>query len=102
MTLFEVAHNFLQLNPCRYLLVQSQQQRHQNDISDVVLMTFLLTLNRSNTHCSGVFIVDFKQVNTCWVKVNRSSWSQFCKVAIWFSACCRTITLQKTLYYCCI
>ena len=42
--------------------VQNLQFRHQNDVSDTVLVSLFLTLNRFHS-CSGVFIVYFKQVN---------------------------------------
>ena len=40
--------------------------RNQSIAIGVVLMSLLLTLNRSHT-CSGVSIVDFEPVNTDWV-----------------------------------
>ena len=40
--------------------------RHQNDANSVVLVSLLLTLNIFDTY-SGVFIVNFKQVNSGWV-----------------------------------
>ena len=56
-----------------YLLVQSQQWKHQNNVSnllsvqnDVIPESLLLTLNRSEQveDCSGLSIVDFEAVNT--------------------------------------
>ena len=35
------------------------------DVIDVVMVSLLLTLNNF-THCSGVTIVDFEQVNAGW------------------------------------
>ena len=34
-------------------------------LSEVVLMSLLLTLNRS-TSSSSIFIVNFEQINVCW------------------------------------
>ena len=45
--------------------VQTLQERHQNDVNDVVV-SLLLTF----THCSGVFIVDFEQVSASWEHTN--------------------------------
>ena len=39
-------------------LLQSKQQRHQNDVNDVCLVNFMLTLNRFR-NSSSVSIVDF-------------------------------------------
>ena len=44
---------------------QSQQYRSHNNVSDIVLVSLLLTLNRF-TSSSSVFIVNFQQVNACW------------------------------------
>ena len=55
--------------------------KHQNDVNNVVLVTLLVPLNRFHTllwcfyywlwtnftHCSGVSIIDFEQVNASWV-----------------------------------
>ena len=38
--------------------VQTLQKRHQNDVIDTVLVYLMLL-----THCSGVFITDYGQVN---------------------------------------
>ena len=81
---------FIQINspiktrnsPSRYLLVQSQQCKHQNNVwnlfkvynkdtrttslalfIDVILMSLLLTLN-DFIHCYGSSIDDFEQANT--------------------------------------
>ena len=47
------------------------KKRHLNDVNDVVLVSLLLTLNRLLhysilLHYSGVFIVDFEDVNAGW------------------------------------
>ena len=47
--------------------VQSEQYRHQNDVSDIVLVSLLLTLNIFHTFFSVFFCVDFEQVNVRWV-----------------------------------
>ena len=46
--------------------VQKLQQRHQNDVNDIVLVSLLLTLNISQTFFY-YFIGDFEQVNVDWV-----------------------------------
>ena len=75
--------------PSRYLLfqsyqrkrqnseksVESQQQKHQNDLIDVVLMYFLLTLNIFHTlfccfHCC------FERVNAGWIYANLDASSR--------------------------
>ena len=48
--------------------VQSKQLKHHNNVTDVVLVPLLLTLNIYITHCSGVPILDFEQVNVDWIK----------------------------------
>ena len=51
--------------------VQSQQYKHQNDATDVVLVFLLLTLNIFHTFFS-VSYVDFEQVNfVSWVPSSK-------------------------------
>ena len=47
-------------------LFKVNNKDNQSDIIDVALVSLLLTLNKI-THCSGVFNVDFEQVNIGWV-----------------------------------
>ena len=46
--------------------VQRLQQKHQNDLIDIVLVFLLLTLNYFISF-SSVSIVDFEEVNVSWV-----------------------------------
>ena len=43
--------------------VQSKKQKHQDDITVVVLISSYLTLNMP---CTYVSIVDFEQIFVCW------------------------------------
>ena len=40
--------------------------KHQNNVIDDLLVSLPLTLT-DVTHCSGVYIVDFEQVNVGWL-----------------------------------
>lgn len=53
--------------------VQNEQQRQQNKVIDVLLMTFLLIFYINFTHCSNVSILNFKQRN----ELAHSSHSQY-------------------------
>ena len=44
--------------------------RHENDVNDIVLVFLLLTLNIFHSFFSAS-IVDFEQVNVCWVNMER-------------------------------
>ena len=44
---------------------QRKQYSYQNDVNDTVVICLLLASNRF-TPSSGVFIVNFKQLNSCW------------------------------------
>ena len=44
--------------------------RHENDVNDIVLVFLLLTLNVFHSFFSAS-IVDFEQVNVCWVKMEH-------------------------------
>ena len=49
----------------RHLVVQSQQRKHQNNMSICSKLT-IKTPERRQWRRSGVFIVDFEQVNADW------------------------------------
>ena len=57
--------------PSQHLLVQSQPWKHKNNVWNLLKVnkkdtkTTLLT-----THCSGVSMVDFEQVNNGWDSIN--------------------------------
>ena len=51
--------------------VQIQQQRQQQGVNEILLMS-LLTLNRFYTF-SGISVVDFEQVNASWVKLYHTT-----------------------------
>lgn len=67
--------------PSCHLLVQRQQRKYQktgwnlfainnketNSMSAILLSCFYCWLQRDLTHCSGVPIVDFGQLNASWV-----------------------------------
>ena len=61
------------MSSIRYSLVQSQQQKHQNNVwnllNEVVLVSLCLTLNRFHT-LHGVSIIDFEQVKPAKFVVN--------------------------------
>ena len=45
---------------------------NDKDTIDVVLLSLLITLN-GFTHCSGVSIVKFEQINVNWEKVKKKT-----------------------------
>ena len=57
--------------------------RHENDVNDIVLVFLLLTLNIFHSFFSAS-IVDFEQVNVCWVNMERWENSKETKVVLNF------------------
>ena len=55
---------FLRIPPCRHLLAQSQQWKHQNNVWNLIMKTVERPqgLWTDFIHCSGVSVVDFEQL----------------------------------------